>query len=444
MRTTLGPLLLIAVTLPFPSIIAHACTDSVIGGSGKALLEAVMHDPVGLIIASLRVPTSGAMIALAVHSAWQILLMSFLPGRVYTGPVTAAGETPKYRDHGVFAFFLTICAFFSFSSWNPLVISLLPPALHYSPTIFYTEYVPLLTLLPTGALLLCGALYIKGLTCPSSRDSGSSGNIVTDLFWGTELYPRIAGVDVKQLINCRHALMLWALIPLSFLAHSFEQNSLTLAQIVNTLLQCVYVFKFFLWESGYMASMDIAHDRAGYYLCWGCMAFVPSMYLVHSWWLVTAIDRAVAVNIYFPDLSPASALGILLAGLIAIALNYDADRQRQAVRSGTSKTVWGRKPVIVRAPYTTESGERRESILLASGYWGIARHWHYVPEIAAAFFWTLPVRSASSLPYMYVAFLTILLIDRAFRDDARCAAKYGVKWEEYKKLVPYKIIPGIL
>ena len=30
-------------------------------------------------------------------------------------------------------------------------------------------------------------------------------------------------------------------------------------------------FQFFVWETGYWGSMDITHDRAGFYLCWGCL-----------------------------------------------------------------------------------------------------------------------------------------------------------------------------
>lgn len=75
--------------------------------------------------------------------------------------------------------------------------------------------------------------------------------------------PRIFGFDLKQFTNCRHALMLWPLIPLSFAAHMYERGALTNAMVVNVALQVVYCFKFFVWEAGYMASMDIAHDRAG-------------------------------------------------------------------------------------------------------------------------------------------------------------------------------------
>jgi len=82
--------------------------------------------------------------------------------------------------------------------------------------------------------------------------------------------------------------------------------------------------------------------------------------------------------------------------------------------------------------------------LLASGWWGLSRHFHYVPELLGAFFWTLPVLFENVLPYFYMIFLTILLFDRAFRDDKRCAAKYGSDWEAYRRAVPYRIIPGLI
>ena len=78
-----------------------------------------------------------------------------------------------------------------------------------------------------------------------------------------------------------------------------------------------------------------------------------------------------------------------------------------------------------------------------AGWWGLARHFHYVPEITAAFLWTAPGLFGHALPYFYVLFLTLLLTDRAFRDDIRCRSKYGADWEAYCKLVPYKMLPGV-
>ena len=86
----------------------------------------------------------------------------------------------------------------------------------------------------------------------------------------------------------------------------------------------------------------------------------------------------------------------------------------------------------------------RTSLLLVSGYWGTSRHFHYLPEILGSIFWSIPAGFNHFMPHFYYVFLTILLVDRAFRDEARCANKYGKYYDEYKRQVPYKIIPGVL
>jgi len=180
--------------------------------------------------------------------------------------------------------------------------------------------------------------------------------------------------------------------------------------------------------------MDIAHDRAGYYICWGCLVWVPAVYASPALFLAG----------HPRDLGRARAGALALAGLAAVWINYDADRQRQVFRATNGRAkVWGKAPVALVAPYATADGAREASLLLASGWWGLARHFHYAPEIAAAFLWTAPAGFGAPLPYFYVAFLTALLVDRAFRDDARCAAKYGPVWDAYRALVPARIVPGV-
>lgn len=50
---------------------------------------------------------------------------------------------------------------------------------------------------------------------------------------------------------------------------------------------------------------------------------------------------------------------------------------------------------------------------LHTGWWGLSRHFHYVPEITAAFLWTVPGGFTHLLPYFYVVFLTLLLTVRS-------------------------------
>jgi len=139
------------------------------------------------------------------------------------------------------------------------------------------------------------------------------------------------------------------------------------------------------------------------------------------------------------------ALALFVVGTAGILINYMADRQRQKVRATNGEcTVWGKKPLVTVANYVTTKGEQKQSLLLASGWWGIARHFHYVPEMLGAWCWTLPALFGNFLPYFYVVFLTILLVHRAFRDDQRCADKYGRDWDNYCTKVPYKIIPYVI
>ena len=105
--------------------------------------------------------------------------------------------------------------------------------------------------------------------------------------------------------------------------------------------------------------------------------------------------------------------------------------------------VWGKKPTIIRAKYITLDGTEAENILLASGYWGISRHFHYIPELCLAFCWCTTAMFTNLIPYAYFILLVILLTHRSIRDDNKCFNKYGDYWVEYRKLVPYKIIPRI-
>jgi 7-dehydrocholesterol reductase len=59
-------------------------------------------------------------------------------------------------------------------------------------------------------------------------------------------------------------------------------------------------------------------------------------------------------------------------------------------------------------------------------------------------FWCVPWQTEHAIAYFYPFYLTILLTDRAWRDDARCGDKYREYWGEYCEKVPYKIVPGLI
>nr|CAB3446562.1 unnamed protein product [Digitaria exilis] len=280
---------------------------------------------------------------------FEAVLQLLLPGKRFEGPISPAGNVPVYKANGLQAYAVTLITYLGlwwFGIFNPAIV--------------YDHLGEIYSALVFGSFVFCIFLYIKGHVAPSSSDSGSSGNVIIDFYWGMELYPRIGKYfDIKVFSNCRFGMMSWAVLALTY---------------------CIKQL----------------------------------------------------------------ALSILLAGILCIYINYDCDRQRQEFRRTNGKcSVWGKAPSKIVASYQTTKGETKTSLLLTSGWWGLSRHFHYVPEILSAFFWTVPALFSHFLPYFYVIFLTILLFDRAKRDDDRCSSKYGKYWKMYCNKVPYRVIPGI-
>ncbi|MGB7978791.1 MAG: hypothetical protein WCF19_06505 [Chlamydiales bacterium] len=419
---------LILLTICPPAVFVFWYTATALDGSFAAFWQIVLSQGLFSTIASIWFPVFfGTPIAwkiIGAFAVFQLFLMKCVPGKPFVGPITPKGNVPIYKANGVACFIITFSAFYLASFKFHL----------FSPTLIYDHLGEILGALNSFSLLLCLGLYFKGIYAPSSTDSGISGYRLFDYYWGTELYPRIFGWDVKLFTNCRFGMMGWPLIILSYAAKQEELYGLTDAMVVAVALQLIYVGKFFFWETGYLRSLDIMHDRAGFMICWGCLVWLPCIYTSPTLYLI-----------HHPHhLGTGLATAIFLAGLGSILINYLADRQRQQVRAKNGAClIWRSKPNLIHATYKTQTGETKQTLLLSSGWWGLSRHFHYIPELMAAFFWSVPALFTDFLPYFYVLFLTILLVDRAFRHDKRCADKYGKYWDQYCKEVPYKIIPYI-
>lgn len=247
------------------------------------------------------------------YCIFALVLQVTLPGPRALGPLTANGNRPVYKDNGFSCYLVTLVTF-------GVVTAILKQS-DMSPTIVYDHFEEFLGTLTVFSMIFCVGLYLKGLYAPSSTDCGSTGNPVFDFYWGTELYPRIWGVDVKVFTNCRFGMTVWPLLVLIFSLKSYELYGFVDSAWVSCFLHFVYFTKFFWWESGYMGTIDIMVDRAGYYICWGCMVFIPGVYAVTSLYLV---KHPVHLGL------PLTVL-ILILGSISTFINYWADQQKQDV-----------------------------------------------------------------------------------------------------------------
>jgi 7-dehydrocholesterol reductase len=419
-RTYVAPLLLMLIT-PFLAVLFYTVTMKY----GASYVNFVVTFDFETVRNQLPLPSLRAAAVIIGWIAAQGFLLAFIPGAAYLGPVTPGGNRPQYKLNGVASYLISLAvlgaAYFQFGVPIYKV---------------YDWWGEILSTLTVYSFIGCFVLYLKGLFFPTDSDSIPYGKFVFDFYYGVELHPRGPfGINLKQWINCRIGMVGWIAAEWCFAAWQHHTNGhISNSMLVSVGVQTVYILKFFLWEDGYFGSIDIMHDKLGFYIFWGIMAWVPALYTLIAFYLAS---HPIAMPTWF-------AIATFLGGLLSIYLNWDADVQRMTVRRTNGNClIWGKKPETIEAHYETTDGKKHKNLLLVSGWWGTSRHFHYIAELSTTFFWTLPALFEHILPWSYLIFLTILLVDRSGRDEHRCSRKYGSYWEQYKKKVPYKIVPFV-
>ena len=201
---------------------------------------------------------------------WAYLSLRIPNAPTFKGPATPkGGYVPVYSANGTQFYLVSLVAYFILVFLNPDI-----------PVWVYEDFGSIAAVLNLTALLLCAYLMMKGQNAPEEKKDIEDweGYPVLYLFYrGIELHPRLADVDIKQWTNCRVGMMGWAILVINFCLaniriHGFETTAA--GSVVNAILINIYLLKFFYWETGYFNTLDITLDRAGYYLCWGCLCWV--------------------------------------------------------------------------------------------------------------------------------------------------------------------------
>ncbi len=343
----------------------------------------------------------------------QIVLQICAPGPWVKGTPLRNGTRLSYKMNGVFAWWFTIGLAVA------LVATGLVPA-----TLLADQFGPLLTISNLFAFGFSAYLFAHG----RARRHGetSSGTALYDYFMGTALNPRIGRFDLKLFFEARPGLMLWVLINLSFAATQYQRHrTITTPMILVCAFQLFYVADYFHNERRILSTMDIKHENFGWMLCWGDTVWVPFTYTLQAMYLVDHLH----------DLPWWGTVGIVGVKALGYFIFRSVNSQKDNFRRDPGARVWGKPPQLIRT--------RRGTLLLTSGWWGIARHINYLGDLLMALAWCLPCLFGNVLPYFYFVYFTLLLVHRERRDDQICLAKYGDDWIAYRKKVPWRIIPGV-
>ncbi|KAL9581307.1 MAG: hypothetical protein Q9203_005948 [Teloschistes exilis] len=417
-------------------------------------------------LASLRV--TGYVLA---YYLFSLVLQAALPGLVVQGVQLRSGARLEYK-------------FNAFSSAVTVLLIAAVGTYLQGPdfvlwTFIWDNYVQLITVNIGIAFFLATFVYLRSYSVKAGNHhkrelalGGHSGNIIYDWFIGRELNPRITipvigTVDIKAFCELRPGMLGYVLLDLAFIAHQYKlYGGISDSIVLITLFQSVYVFDALWMEPAILSTMDITTDGFGFMLAFGDLVWLPFIYSLQA--------RYLAV---FPlHLGAQGTLGIVAIQLFGYWIFRSANNEKNRFRTNP------KDPRIAHLQYMkTESG----STLLTSGWWGFSRHPNYLGDWIMAWSYSLPTGVAGYLvkhgspavlplgdmiddegivsggllkqqvlqgdargwgmviTYFYVLYFAILLIHREMRDEEACERKYGDDWEEYKKKVRWRILPGI-
>ena len=352
------------------------------------------------------------------------LLDVYIPGNEKFGIKLRDGSKLKYNINGlqlVSLLLIIICSRFYLLGFNL-------PELNF----LYDNFLNLMFTTWEFSILLSFFVYFTSFIPLRNKNdngnyerilsiNGNSKNILFDWFIGRELNPRIGDWDIKLFCELRPGLLLWFLLNLSCLQRQFQKiGYITNSMILVNLLQFIYIIDGVLNEEGCLTMVDITTDGFGFMLAFGDLCWVPFCYCLQARYLTLKEINLTNFEMFI----------IILLMIIGFYIFKASNNEKNNFRSGKLSNLKSIK---------TERGTK----LLIEGWWGISQHINYFGDMIIALSWCLPTKFNTILTYFYVIYFTSLLIHRQIRDDEKCFKKYGNSWIEYKKKVPYKIIPYV-
>jgi hypothetical protein len=407
-RLSIGGAVAMLVTLPLLVYYLWIC----LADNGGALIVPTTTSAWRRLLGRVPAPTPTAAAIVLGWLLLQGLLYLYAPGKLVNGMPRVDGSSLVYNVNGWSSWWLTWAALAALV-WVGWI----------QPTVVADQLGPLLTVANLVAFSLGAYLLARG---SEGRVAQAPFHALHRYVVGSALDPRIGRFDLKFFCEGRPGLIGWIAINLSLAAKQYEiHGTVTTPMILVNAFALLYVADYFFHEEAILTTWDIRHEKFGWMLCWGNLVWVPFTFTIQAQYLVNHPHE-------LPLWGTVALVGLDLAGY---GIFRSANLQKHRFRRDPAALVWGRRPDYI----ATANG----SLLLVSGWWGMARHLNYLGDLVMGLAWCLPCRFAHPLPYFYVLYSVAVLVHRERRDHAMCAAKYGPAWEAYCRRVPWRILPGI-
>ena len=357
-------------------------------------------------------------VACLIFITWFLLhvVIYMLPiGHVVPGTYLRDGTRLKYKINGLHAFIISHILF------------IIVYVLYKAPVRFvYDNYIAMAIASIFFSFVIAFCMYTHSFVGKHLLAlGGNSGNPVYDFFIGRELNPRNGSFDWKAFCELRPGLIGWVMINYCMLVTQYEKHGVvSISMILVCIFQCWYVLDALWFEEAILTTMDIVHDGFGFMLVFGDLSWVPFTYSLQSRFLV---DNPTELSLWFICI-------IISLKVFGYAIFRLSNSQKDKFRKDPSHP-------SVRHLKTLKT--YKGSKLIVSGWWGMCRHPNYLGDLIMALSWSLPCGFTNLVPYFYVIYFSILLIHRQLRDEEQCRNKYGKDWDQFCKIVKWRLIPGL-
>ncbi|KAH8890445.1 7-dehydrocholesterol reductase [Thozetella sp. PMI_491] len=358
------------------------------GASLSTCWAALVAEGPSFFLSRLPYPTKSSVSSYLFWILLQGLLYLFLPGPIHRGSRTPGGRQLQYKLNGLSAWVCTT-AIALVASHSQLI----------DPAFIAENWGSILTTANIYCFILICIFSIKAHMRPdNAEDTFLTGRFWYDLFNGGELHPRTGSMfDWKHFNASRSGgILAWTLI--------------------------------------FFETLDGAYECFSFYSIYGFAAMMPQIWTLQTQYLALHPTR----------LSFAATIcGMALFALGWFVNHYANDQKSLSRRTGGKCKIWGHEAQCLEAVYRTADGKTHRTILLCSGWWGTVRHANYFGSVLYTWSSCVICGTAHIFPYAEAIIVTILVVHRCFRDEARCKKKYGKTWDQYCRIVRWRIIPGV-